>query len=45
MALQQAVFDSLGDARRTSDGALGVQARTTVKVPFSCASFKITSGH
>ena len=39
MALRQAIFDSLGDARRTPDGALGVQARTTVKVPFSCASF------
>lgn len=39
MALRQAIFDSLGNARRTPDGALGVQARTTVKVPFSCASF------
>lgn len=39
MALRQAIFDSLGDARRTPDGALGVQSRTTVKVPFSCASF------
>ena len=38
MALRQAIFDSLGDARRTPDGALGVQGRTTVKVPFSCAS-------
>lgn len=39
MALRQAIFDSLGDARRTPDGALGIQSRTTVKVPFSCASF------
>ncbi|XP_062619862.1 uncharacterized protein LOC134281406 [Saccostrea cucullata] len=39
MALRQAIFDSLGDARRTPDGALGVQARTTVKVPFSSTSF------
>lgn len=35
MALRQAIFDSLGDARRTPDGALGIQSRTT----FSCASF------
>lgn len=39
MALRQAIFDSLGDARCTPDGALGVQSRTTVKVPFSCARF------
>lgn len=39
MTLRKAKFDSLGDARRTPDGALGIQSRTLVNVPFSCASF------
>lgn len=27
------------DCRNNPDGALGIQSRTTVRVPFSCASF------
>lgn len=39
MTLRKAIFDSLGDARRTPDDALGIQSRALVNVPFSCASF------
>lgn len=43
-ALKQALFDSLGDARRTPDGALGLQRRVAIKLPFRTKAFRQSSG-
>lgn len=38
-ALQQAIYDTLCDVRRTPDGSIGRQSRVSVKVPFREAEF------
>ena len=39
MAIRQAIHDSLGDGRHTSEGHLGRQTRISIKMPFSTKAF------
>ena len=43
-ALRQAIFESLGGARFTGDGSMGIQSRVSVKVPFPRRVFDATFG-
>ena len=43
-SLRQSLFDCLGDARRTPDGAVGMQRRVAIKLPFRRSAFQDTFG-